>query len=245
LKKDVPEEDLNREKPDFSLPLTPKPGFRLIFYLVLLVPAAVVIFLLARKVYDAQIREKVIDRLKADSRAAEVIVTKTELEEKTGKILTTIKFLEYAVDGRPLSPRYFTFYGNIIQFQALVIRFRDGLVEAGDRVKGKSAYVFLKAFVLADRETQIFPITNVYDIPRGYKIEGLINPYEETLWREFWNYALNPDRRAREGIKNAQIEAPGSLFLPGTIYTIRIEHDGGMRIDAQPIPHILRGEKIE
>jgi hypothetical protein len=34
------------------------------------------------------------------------------------------------------------------------------------------------------------------------------------------------------GIKNAQIEAPGTKFVPGLIYTIKIEHDGGLRIDA-------------
>ncbi len=218
---------------------------RLLFYLIIVIPVAVVIYLLAREVYKVQILNQVISRLKADSRIAEVIVTKTEFDEKNKKVSTTIKFLEYNVEGQPLPPRYFTFYGNIIQFQALVIRFQDKLVEAGDKIKGKSAYIFLKAFVLAEKETQVFPITIVYDIPRGYKIQGNLDPYEEKLWREFWDYALNPDKRNVEGIKNAQIEAPGSLFLPGTLYTIRIEHDGGMRIDAQPIPEILRGEKLQ
>ncbi len=45
-------------------------------------------------------------------------------------------------------------------------------------------------------------------------------------------------------IKNAQIEAPGSMFLPGTIYTLKIEHDGGIRIDAEPVPEILKGEAV-
>jgi hypothetical protein len=46
------------------------------------------------------------------------------------------------------------------------------------------------------------------------------------------------------GIKNAQIEAPGTVFIPGMLYTIKIEHDGGMRIDAAKLPEVLRGEKI-
>ena len=45
------------------------------------------------------------------------------------------------------------------------------------------------------------------------------------------------------GIKNAQIEAPGTRFVPGMLYTVKIEHDGGMRIDAQTLPLILKGEK--
>ncbi len=225
-------------------PMTPKPIFRAIFHLIIVVPIGIAIFMAARKVYQSQILGQVIERLKADSRIAEVIVTRTELDEATKKVLTTIKFLEYSVDNKPLAPRYFTFHGNIIQFQAMVIRFKDELVEAGDRVKGKSAYIFLKAFVIDGDKPQIFPINEVYDIPAGYKIEGLLDPYEIKLWREFWQYALDPAKRTQEGIKNAQIEAPGSMFLPGTLYTIRIEHGGGMRIDTEPIPRILRGEHL-
>ena len=224
--------------------MTPKPLFRVLFYLIILFPVGFVIFFLSRSVYRAQLLGKVIERLEADSRIAEAIVTKTELDEKAKRVFTTIKFLEYSVDGKPLSPRYFTFSGNIIHFQALVIRFKDKLVEGGDKLKGKSAYIFLKAFVLNGTEAQIFPITNVYEIPRGYKIEGALDPYEASLWKEFWNYVLDPEKRKPEGIKNAQIEAPGSLFLPGTLYTLRIEHDGGIRIDTEPIPAILRGEKV-
>ena len=47
------------------------------------------------------------------------------------------------------------------------------------------------------------------------------------------------------GIKNAQIEAPGTKFIKGILYTLKIEHDGGLRIDAQPLPKILQGEKLE
>lgn len=224
--------------------MTSNPVYRGLLTLILILPMGIIIFGAVRKVYHWQILHQVVERLKADSRIAEVVVTKTEFDDATKKVLTTIKFLEYAVGGKPLAPRYFTFHGNIIQFQALVIRFKDELVEAGDWVKGKSAYIFLKAFVIDDDKPQIFPINEVYDIPTGYKIEGLLDPYEIKLWKEFWQYALDPAKKKMEGIKNAQIEAPGSLFLPGTLYTLRIEHNGGMRIDTEPIPRILRGENL-
>jgi hypothetical protein len=111
-------------------------------------------------------------------------------------------------------------------------------------LRGKSIYLFLRVFVLDPGNTQIFDLTRVNEIPTGYKIPGTRSDFEWRLWQEFWNYALDPKARQRSGIKNAQIEAPGSLFLPGTIYTIKIEHDGGMRIDTQPIPEILKGEDI-
>ena len=182
-----------------------------------------------------KILKQVIERLSAESRIAEVLVKKSEFDENTKKYRTTIKFLEYDAKGKPLAPKYFTFQGNIIQFQSLVIRFKDDFVMRGDKLRGKSVYLFTKAFVLDEKSTEIFNITETNQIPAGYKIPGDKSEFETKLWQEFWTYALDPNARERAGIKNAQIEAPGSLFIPGSIYTIFIEHDGGIRIDAKPI----------
>jgi len=211
---------------------------------VLIFVAASGIYWIAKRIEENRILRKVVERLSADSRIAEVLVTQSRYNEITKKIETTIKFLEYDAEGKPLAPRFFTFQGNIIQFQSLVIRFQDRLVQTGDKIKGKSAYLFLKAFILDREKTQVFELTEANEIPGGYKIPGVKNEFEEKLWDEFWKYALDPKARRRAGIKNAQIEAPGSMFLPGTIYTIKIEHDGGIRIDNEPVPEILKGEKI-
>ncbi len=145
--------------------------------------------------------------------------------------------------GKPLKAKYFTFKGNLIQFQTLVVRFDDKYVEEGHRLKGKSIFLFLKAFVLDGKNTQEMVITQAHEIPAGYKTSETPNYYEKEIWARFWKYALDPAERVRRGIKNAQIEAPGSVFIPGTIYTLVIEHDGGIRIDTRPIPEILRSEK--
>lgn len=203
------------------------------------------IYWMSRLIEERQILRQVINRLSADSRIAEVLVTASRFDENTKRIETTIKFLEYDAESKPLPPRYLTFQGNIIQFQALVIRFQDRLVQTGDKLRGKSVYLFLRAFVLGAKNTQVFDLTELNEIPQGYKIPGTKNEFEKKLWQEFWAYALDPRARERMGIKNAQIEAPGSMFLPGMIYTIKIEHDGGIRIDTQPVPEILKGEKIE
>lgn len=197
-----------------------------------------------RWVEEKRILKQIVDRLSADSRVAEVLVTKSEYDEVRQKIKTTIKFLEYDSQGSPVAPKYFTFYGNIIQFQALVIRFEDDWIKSGDPLKGKSAYLFLKAFILNGKETQEFIITETETIPAGYKIAGSAHAVEEKFWTDFWDYAIKPEVRKRAGVKNAQIEAPGTMFLPGTIYTIFIEHDGGLRIDSRPIPEIVKGEML-
>lgn len=210
--------------------------------------AVSLIFFTYRKVSkyfdENKVLKEVISRLEADSRIAEVLVTQVRYDEQSGGNFTTIKFLEYDAKARPMEPKYFTFPGNIIQFQSLVIRFDDFYVRKKDELKGKSAYLFWKAFMLDGRNTKEFEITKVNRIPAGYKVENSNNSFEMKLWEKFWEYALNPDKAKKMGIKNAQIEAPGTMFIPGTIYQIKIEHDGGIRIDTRSIPGILRGESV-
>lgn len=195
---------------------------------------------------ENQILRDVIERLQADSRIAEALVSDVRYDEKSGRMLTTIKFLEYDTHNKPLDPRYFTFAGNIIQFQSLVIRFDDRYVRRRDKLRGRSIYLFRKVFMLEGARTMEYDITEINAVPEGYRLKGgIADSLEEKLWRKFWAYALDPAKAGAMGVKNAQIEAPGTMFIPGMLYRIKIEHDGGMRIDAVPLPEILKGEKIQ
>ncbi len=202
---------------------------------------------LARHRFENEALKRIIARLEADSRIAQVLVTDVRDDPATGQAQTTIKVLEFDAQGRPLAPRHFTFSGNIIQFQSLVVRFDDFYVTSGHRLKGKSAYLFLKVFFLNGPRTEEFVMTPLREIPEGYRIDFRTTAaagVQEAFWDRFWAYALDPAAQRRAGIKNAQIEAPGTKFIPGILYTIKIEHDGGMRIDSEPIPEILKGERI-
>ena len=200
--------------------------------------------LVTQYIYENTILKQIITRLEADSRAAEVLVTGVNYNEVDKKTYTTIKFLEYDSDGKPLEPKYFNFSGNIIQFQSLVVRFDDIHIRQAARLKGKSAYLFWKVFMLNGEETQEYDITKIMEVPRGYRLEKQPNPVEVQFWKHFWEYALDPQAAKLKGIKNAQIEAPGTMFVPGHLYTIKIEHDGGLRIDSKPLSTILLGEKL-
>jgi len=195
---------------------------------------------------EKKILRQIIERLTAETRIAEVVVTRVSSDPVTGKTLTTIKFLEYDTRLKPLRPKYFTFSGDIIQFQTLVIRFDDFYVKKGDRLRGKSAYLFMKAFCLTEKGAEKYTINDSSLVPSGYALqEGAKNSFERRIWRKFWQYALNPKEASQVGIKNAQIEAPGTKFIPGLVYIIKVEHDGGIRIDAQNLPYVLKGEKIQ
>jgi len=202
------------------------------------------VFLVSIYLNEKRMLEQVIQRLSADSRVAEVLVTGLKIDPETKQKRTTIKFLEYSADNKPLPPKYFTFSGDIIQFQSMVIRFDDLYVKKGHPLKGKSAYLFMRAFSLKDNGAEVFDITKINEVPSGYVVTSPKNLFEKMLWQRFWKYALDMDQAKLAGVKNAQIEAPGSRFVPGMLYTIKIEHDGGLRIDSQPLSPILKGENI-
>ncbi len=211
--------------------------------IVIFVVVAVVLFV-AKSHIENYLLKKVIERLTADTRVAEVMVSDVSYDAKNNKTYTTIKFLEYDARLNPLEPKYFTFSGNIIQFQSMVIRFDDFLIKIGHPLKGKSAYLFMKAFMLTNQGAETFEITKMHEIPSGYEIDGVHNSFERKLWQKFWEYALDSKKANKLGIKNVQIEAPGTKFIPGLIYTLTIEHDGGLRIDAKPVNPILRNETL-
>ncbi|MFA5271704.1 MAG: hypothetical protein WC412_05120 [Candidatus Omnitrophota bacterium] len=220
---------------------------KLNFLLSFIIVAAILFFAYefgVKYFLENQVLKQVINRLNTDSRVAEVIVTDVKYDKVNRKDITTIKFVEFDTRDKPLAPRYFTFSGNTIQFQSLVVRFNDAYVKSGDRLRGKSIYLFWKVFLLDGENTQVYDLVNIDEVPAAYKIFRARNKFEDKIWKKFWNYALNSQEAKRMGIKNAQIEAPGTRFIPGFIYTISIEHDGGLRIDTLLIPEILRGEKI-
>jgi hypothetical protein len=215
---------------------------RKFFFIVLCLGLAA--FWLTWRFNQEHVYRQMLDRLQAESRAAQVLVTAVNYDEKTHRLMTTIKFVEEDSQGIPLPPKYFTFNGNLIQFQSLVVRFEDKFVAAGDLFKGRSVYLFWKVFMLDGPRTQEFPITQVDEIPGGYKIPGRTSGFENRFWRDFWRFAFDEIKAKNAGVKSVQIEAPGIIFIPGYLYTIHIEHDGGLRIDAKPVEPILRGEKI-
>ncbi len=191
-----------------------------------------------------RVLKQMVGRLSATSRIAQVIVSDVQFNPITQKHLTTIKFMEYDSHRHPMEPKYFTFSGNLIQFQSLVVRFDDIHIKNADVLRGKSAYLFWKVFVLDGANTQEYTINPIDEIPQGYKIDTTDSLFEQRIWNEFWAIALDPKKASQRGIQNAQIEAPGTKFIPGLVYTIKIEHDGGMRIDTSEIPEILKGEKV-
>lgn len=222
--------------------------FRRLLLLIFVTALGVIGYSYYERQREVEALRQIVSRLTAEERVAEVWVKEYVKDDRGKPIKITIKILEKRDNGNPLNPIYCTFsLSDIIHFEALVIRLNDEIVMNG---KGKSIYLFRRAFALDDSGNtyEKCDINRPMEVPEGYKIEntsGEISVIERKYWRKFWEYALDNKKRDAAGVKNAQIEAPATRFVPNTIYRIILEHDGGLRIEATPIPDILKGERVE
>lgn len=196
---------------------------------------------------EAQVLREIIDRFTAERRVADVWVESISPKETGGRPKLRLKILEYDSENRPLEPTYCTFsLNNVIHFEALVVRLSDEIVKGGE---GRSIHLFRRAFALDDRGNtyESCLLSQPMEVPGGYSLRSsdrTVSEIEARIWRTFWELALDEGRRSAAGVKNAQIEAPATRFQPDKIYRLKLEADGGLYIEAKPVPEILKGERI-
>ena len=197
---------------------------------------------------EVEVLREMIEHLTAEERVAEVWVEDYKLDEDGNPAGMRLKIMEYCQGGKALEPVYCDFSLNdVIHFEALVIRLNDDLILEG---KGKSIHFFRRAFALDDdgNTYESCDINKPMKVPGGYSIAGKdkhASEVERRYWKSFWVYALDEDKREAAGVKNAQIEPPATRFMPDKIYRLILEHDGGLHIQASPVPEILKGEHVK
>jgi hypothetical protein len=196
---------------------------------------------------EKEILEGIIARLTSERRVAEVWVEQISRQESGDRERIKLKILEFDVDGKPLQPIYCTFsLSDVIHFEALVIRLSDELVKGGE---GKSIHLFRRAYALDDggNTYEACELARPNEVPGGYRLAATdprSTEVERRYWQSFWNYALDEKLRTEAGVRNAQIEAPATRFQADQIYRLFLEADGGLTIQASPVPEILKGERV-
>ena len=189
--------------------------------------------------------QTVVERLEAFTRVAQVVVHEQGVDEETGVLKTTLKFVEFDRQGEPLPPRFFTVEGDVAYFDALVMQFEREYVERGEALRGKSIHLFRRIFGEFQAPEQGWPIdkgANKWGVPDPYRVSDELTAFELELWQDFWKYAVDPVAAKEKGVRVVQGEAVYTRFVKENLYTLTLEHDGGINIQVEPIPKILRKE---
>ena len=199
-----------------------------------------VVKLLEQEKQKSKRLEEVVTHLQGQDRVADVIVT--EQREVNGVLQTTLLFVEYAKDGSALPAKRFTFEGKTAHIDAMVINFDGKYVENRDPLRGRSIALFTRIFGDKQTPAQAPRIDDPGHIPSIYQdVDPKVSEFEQDLWKDFWRLADDEAYRKSMGVRatgGAQGEAVWRPFEPGKLYTITLQHDGGLNITSAPLKGI-------
>jgi hypothetical protein len=183
--------------------------------------------------------QQIVQRLTAERRVADVIVT--DQQTVKGTIRTTLLFVEYGRDGASLPPRRFTIDGNMIHLDAMVVKFDGKFVEQNDALRGHSVALFTRLYGDSQAPDQAFHIDAPGQAPLVYRdSDSKSSQFEQELWRNFWKLADDSGYRQQMGVRIAQGEGVWRPFEPDRLYTITLESNGGLNIRSEPLKGIYR-----
>jgi hypothetical protein len=151
-----------------------------------------------------------------------------------GQVKTRVRFTELDSQGNTVGePRELTLDGEEIYVDALVVKFEDSFVTAGDALKGKALLLFRRIFTDRRRPADGDVLDREGQMPHGYAAERAPTAFERELWARFWELANDPEEAQRRGVRALHGEAVSTRLRKDRVYTITLRSTGELTI--QPI----------
>ncbi|MDO4584394.1 MAG: hypothetical protein Q4D62_09860 [Planctomycetia bacterium] len=187
---------------------------------------------------EKAVLEKENQKLDLANRLLKVDVRRARIEvlgqEKDGETIrnTTIRFTELDSTGAILvPPREWTIAGDLLYIDSLVVKFEDEQVETATPAQSQSICVFRRLFSEHQNPADGIPIDPENSIPVIYRSSSQEpSPYEQEIWRQFWEISNDPQRQKQLGIRAIHGEAPNQKLVPGRIYYVELRASGGLSI---------------
>jgi hypothetical protein len=173
--------------------------------------------------------------LKIDHRLAEIVV----LEQRGGpeRPSTKFQFVELTKDGDPVGEKkVFTVEGDTVYVDAWVIKYADELVENADPLRSTSVCLFRRIFGEYQEPSEGFPLDPAGSRPAVYSQGADMPPLERDIWTNFWEYANNPAKARKAGVRAAHGEAPSIRLERGKLYKVELRASAGLSIIAEDLP---------
>jgi len=184
--------------------------------------------------------EQVVERLTTEKRVADVMVTR-QATNAQGRLQTTLLFVEYDKQNRPLPAKSFTVIGQYVHIDAMVIKFDQDFVAKNDPLRGHSIALFTKIYGDDQSPADAAMIDSPGSIPDIYRgVDPQIGSFERTLWTDFWKLYSDESYRQSKGVRAVGGHGVWGPFEPDRLYTLTIESDGGLNMTSEPLKGIYR-----
>jgi len=148
-------------------------------------------------------------------------------EAKDGQLLTTIKFVETARDDKleKILEKEYTIEGDIIHFDALIVKFGDKIVMDGQT---KALYLWRRIYGERMAPQDGFVIEQPGTEPRRYSDLLQVLPIEQRqlFWSNIWELANDTGRLKQYDIEAIYGNVIYSRLRKGLIYIFKISPTG-------------------
>jgi hypothetical protein len=182
----------------------------------------------------AEVLEAAVRLLRHTERRARITVL-DQAPGPDGHLVTRIRFSEIEPGGEAIGEaREFSVTGDEVYVDALVIKFEDEFVTAGDALKGRSLLLFRRIFGDRHRPVDAHVLDREGQMPQAYAAEKAPSAFERELWAQFWTLANDPAEARRRGLRALHGEAVSTKLRKGMVYAVTFRSTGELTI--QPAP---------
>ncbi len=144
------------------------------------------------------------------------------------RMMTTVEFFEVNGEGSPVDEqrRKFEIEGDRIYVECLVAKFEDKYVEEADLDRATAICLFQRIFGEYQQPQEGFALDQVGSSPTSYARGGKMSEFEQNIWKDFWEFASNPEKAAEIGIRAAHADAPSTKVKKGVTYQLEMRSTG-------------------
>ncbi len=148
-------------------------------------------------------------------------------KNELGQLESLVKFVQTAPSNpdEVISEQLFTVRGDIVHFDALIVKFTDAYVQDG---KGRALYLWRRIYGEQTPPEQGQPIEVPGDSPERYRAitESLQLKNRPVFWEAIWDLANNPQALGEYGVTAIYGNAIYAKMKPGQIYVFKISATG-------------------
>lgn len=148
-------------------------------------------------------------------------------ERREGTLYTRLRFVQTA-RGNPLRrvlQKEVTIQGDVVHFDALIVRFDDRMVMDG---RERALYIWRRVYGEHMAPKDGIPVETPGAVPARYSdlLQNLRDQEQAMFWDAVWDLANDPGRLAEYGIKAVYGSAPYTQLRPGHVYLFKISPTG-------------------
>jgi len=216
---------------------------RIVFYLLVL-GGLIAVAYIGRGLYHGAMT---IHELLTENKQLKQAITNLTIEEQIGyakvvsqeysdgKLFTTIRFVETARDDklRKVLEKNYTIEGDIIHFDALIVKFGDKMVMDG---KERALYLWRRVYGENTAPENGPSLEEPGKEPQRYKnlLELLPANERDLFWTNIWDLANKPDKLKEYDIRAIYGNVVYSKLKTGLIYVFKISSAGQLYPEIVP-----------